>query len=103
MHSEIETRLPHLYALCAKHRVARLDLFGSGTGEGFEPSRSDVDFLVEFQPMSPAQHAKTFFGLLADLEGLFGRHVDLLEAKAIENPYVWSSIQQSRHPLYAAA
>ena len=50
--------------------------------------------------MSPAQHAKAFFGLLADLETLFGRHVDLLEAKAIENPYIWGSIQQSR-PLLA--
>jgi hypothetical protein len=47
VHSEIETRLPHLYALCGKHRVARLDLFGSGTGEEFEPSRSDVDSIQQ--------------------------------------------------------
>jgi len=103
MHTEIETRLPQLRDLCGKHLVARLDLFGSGTGNEFEPERSDLDFLVEFQPMPPSRHAKAFFGLLADLESLFGRRVDLLEREAIENPYLWTSIEKSRHPLYAAA
>ncbi|HZF08672.1 MAG TPA: nucleotidyltransferase domain-containing protein [Thermoanaerobaculia bacterium] len=102
MHTEIETRLPQLRDLCGKHFVTRLDLFGSGTGDEFEPARSDLDFLVEFQPMPPARHAKAFFGLLADLESLFGRRVDLLEREAIENPYLWTSIEKSRHAVYVA-
>jgi predicted nucleotidyltransferase len=103
MHAEIETRLSQIRELCHKHRVARLDLFGSAAGEEFEPTRSDVDFLVEFQPMAPRQHADAFFGLLEDLENLFGRHVDLLEPEPIENPYLWSSITESRQLVYAAA
>jgi uncharacterized protein len=102
MHIEIETRLPLLRDLCGKHLVACLDLFGSGIGDEFEPERSDLDFLVEFQPMPPSRHAKAFFGFLADLQSLFGRRVDLLEREAIENPYLWTSIEKSRHPLYAA-
>jgi predicted nucleotidyltransferase len=103
MHDEVKTRLSKIRELCGKHRVARLDLFGSAVSEAFEPARSDVDFLVEFQPMTPRQHADAFFGLLEDLERLFGRHVDLLEREPIENPYLWSSITESRQLVYAAA
>jgi len=103
MHREIETRLDQLRQLCEKHRVACLDLFGSATGDDFDPERSDFDFLVEFRPMSYEEHADAFFGLLADLERLFGRRVDLLEPGPIRNPYLWSSIEASRKALYAAA
>jgi predicted nucleotidyltransferase len=103
MNQEIETRLNPLRQLCEQHRVARLDLFGSATGHDFDPERSDFDFLVEFQAMPPVEHADAFFGLLEDLERLFGRHVDLLEPGPIRNPFLWSSIEQSRKALYEAA
>jgi predicted nucleotidyltransferase len=103
MHPEIEARLEPLRQLCARHHVARLDLFGSATGDEFDPERSDVDFLVELQPMSYEEHADAFFGLREDLERLFGRHVDLLEPGPIRNPYLKRSIDPSRQALYAAA
>jgi hypothetical protein len=50
--------------------------------------------------MSPVEHARSFFGLLGSLEQLFGCRVDLLEPKAIENPYLLRSIEESRQTLY---
>jgi predicted nucleotidyltransferase len=99
----VQQRLQTLRELCRKHRVERLDLFGSAARDDFDPETSDLDFLVEFEPMPPKEHAGSFFGLLADLEGLFCRRVDLLEREPIENPYLWQSIMRSRRALYEAA
>jgi hypothetical protein len=47
---------PHLDAvarLCRHHDVRRLALFGSAAREDFDPLRSDVDFLMDFEPMAP--------------------------------------------------
>ena len=41
-------------------------------------------------------------GLLESLEGLFGRHVDLVVASAITNPYFQETVEKSRTLLYAA-
>ncbi|MBO0883406.1 MAG: nucleotidyltransferase domain-containing protein, partial [Mycobacterium sp.] len=35
-------------AVCRAHSVQRLRLFGSALSDRFDPSRSDVDVLVEF-------------------------------------------------------
>ena len=103
MNPEIQARLVPLQQLCEKHRVARLDLFGSAAGDDFDPQWSDFDFLVEFQAMSYEEHADAFFGLLEDLERLLGRRVDLVEPGPIRNPYLKRSIDESRRALYAAA
>lgn len=63
--------------LCARYRVKRLGLFGSATGEDFDPAHSDLDFMVEFLPLQPGEHAPAYFGLLAGLEDLFQRPIDL--------------------------
>jgi predicted nucleotidyltransferase len=52
--------------------------------------------------MEPGDHADSYFGLLFDLEELFGRSVDLLEATAIKNRYVRRSIEATKELLYAA-
>ncbi len=49
----IETRMHELEALCERHQVERLALFGSALREDFDPESSDLDFSVEFSPMSP--------------------------------------------------
>lgn len=44
-------RLDDLRELCQRFRVQRLDLFGSATSTDFDPATSDLDFLVEFEPL----------------------------------------------------
>jgi len=85
-----------------RYHVFRLRLFGSAaTGELTD--ESDLDFLVEFSPMTASRHADAYFGLLADLEALFDSRIDLLEDSAVENPYVRRGIERSQRLIYEAA
>jgi len=103
MTGPLEDRREELLGLCRAFGVARLDAFGSAAGtERFDPERSDIDLLVEFEPMDPIRHAKSYFGLLAALQDLFDRRIDLLEAKAVTNPYLLESIEKQRRRIYAA-
>ena len=92
-----------LEELCRKFRVRKLALFGSATGQSFNPARSDIDILVEFLEMPPREHMENYFGLSEELTQLFHRPVDLVEEVSIKNPYVLASIQKSQVPVYAAA
>ncbi len=98
----VQANLPHVLAACHARHVARLELFGSAATGSYDPQRSDLDFLVEFLPMEPVQLAGAYFGLAADLEEIFGHHVDLVTTASIRNPYFRESINQSRRVLYAA-
>jgi hypothetical protein len=102
MYPAISAHRDRLEALCRRFQVRRLTLFGSAATGEFEAGRSDLDFLVEFQTLAPAQHADAYFGLLLELEDLFQRKIDLVEEGASENPYFLSAVEQSRALLYAA-
>ena len=99
----VSEKLDALAALARQHGVARLFLFGSGVTSSFDELRSDLDFLVEFQPGTPAQHAQNYFGLMEGLEGLFGRPIDLVEPGPIRNPYFRQEIERTKRTLYEAA
>lgn len=99
----IESRRSELRALCERHRVERLTLFGSALRDDFDAIHSDLDFCVEFRPMVPHDHADSYFGLLEDLESLFARRVDLVEIGAVRNPYLRREIEAGQEILYAAA
>ena len=98
----IQQHRSKLEELCRRHQVRVLELFGSGADGTFDPKQSDLDFLVDFLPLEPSQQAKSYFGLLFDLEDLFGRKIDLVETGAVENPYFLKTINKNRTVLYAA-
>ena len=88
--------------LCARHGVARLDVFGSALRDDFRPGESDIDFLVEFAPHEGYALVDAYFGLLDDLRALLGTEVDLVMADAVKNRYIAREIENTRQPLYAA-
>jgi predicted nucleotidyltransferase len=100
MIAEISSRREELVELCRRFHVRRLDLFGSATGDDFDSERSDLDFLVEFEP--GALSFSLYFYLKEALEALFGRKVDLVEPRAIRNPYFKESVERSREPVFEA-
>ena len=102
MLSLTETEARALEEIYRRYGVSRLDLFGSGATGRFDPARSDLDFLVEFDPAPSMSRADQYFGLLAVLEAIFGRKIDLLTARSLRNPYLIREIEKSRLPLYAA-
>jgi predicted nucleotidyltransferase len=88
--------------LCREVGVKRLDLFGSATGDDFDPEKSDLDFLVEFGPLPPGRRFDAFFDLRDGLEAVFERSVDLVTSRGIRNSYFRRSVQATRRSLYAA-
>ncbi len=103
MNSLIRSKSRKLAEICVKHHVRHLELFGSAATDSSDSEKSDVDCLVEFKELTPAAHADAFFGLLEDLERIFERDIDLVEPRAIRNPYFLEAIQQQRVTVYAAA
>lgn len=62
----IESHRDALADLCRRYDVRRLELFGSAARGDFDLRSSDLDFLVEFAPLSAGQRgaADRYFGLL---------------------------------------
>ena len=57
-------RRSEIERLCRQFRVRRLGLFDSAATGGFRPGESDLDLLVEFEPLPAGTYADTYFGLL---------------------------------------
>ncbi|MHC1777086.1 MAG: nucleotidyltransferase family protein [Lentimicrobium sp.] len=95
----IEKNIENIRALCNKHKVARLFVFGSILTENFKKS-SDIDFIVDFSEVELYDYADNYFDLKKSLERILNRQVDLLEDKAIKNPYLRESIDSSKQLIY---
>ncbi len=103
MHPLIQEKRAEITSLCQRYRVRHLEVFGSAArGDGFDPASSDADFLVEFEPQSDLPPLEEFFGFQAELSRLLERSVDLVEARAVRNPYVLANINRTREVVYAA-
>jgi uncharacterized protein len=98
--SLVEDRIREVRQICRRHGVGRLDLFGSAAGEGFDDlGDSDLDFVVSFERRDPPELFDRYVSLKEDLEGLFGRGVDLvMEGTAERNPYFAQSVAETRVP-----
>jgi len=98
----LEDKREAVAALCRRHGVARLYVFGSALREDFSPGESDVDFLVDFGSMDGHSKAHAYFDMLDELRELLGTEVDLVMAGAIKNRYIAREIERSKRMLYAA-
>jgi hypothetical protein len=90
-------------AICRRHGVRRLELFGSATTDEFDPAKSDLDFIVEFF----ADHdfgpwMRDYFELRDELTLLLGYPVDLVMSSAMKNPYFIREANRTRTVLYGA-
>jgi predicted nucleotidyltransferase len=85
---------------CRKWRVREMSLFGSALREDFGPA-SDLDFLVSFEP-GVSLDIDQLLEMKEELEGRFGRPVDLVEKEALRNPWRKHEILTTRRVLYAA-
>lgn len=91
-----------LEQLCRTFHVRRLELFGSAATGRERPGESDLDFLVEFEPIPNGAAFNTYFDFRQALEELFNRSVDLVMDSAIKNPYFRRSVDESKVLIYAA-
>lgn len=86
-------------ALCLKHNVDHLFVFGSVLTNRYK-AYSDIDFIVDFNSVDLYDYADNYFDFKYSLEKLFKREIDLLEDKAIDNPYLRQSIDSTKQLIY---
>jgi predicted nucleotidyltransferase len=84
---------------CRRWKVTELALFGSALRGDFGPS-SDVDVLVSFTD-DAGWSLFDLVDMTEELKAIFGREVDLVEKKALRNPFRRQAILSSREIIYA--
>jgi predicted nucleotidyltransferase len=85
--------------LCKAHHVKALYAFGSVLTDDFN-EKSDVDLIVDFEPIALEKYADNYFDLKFSLQDILNRSVDLLEETAIKNPFFKKSVNQQRQLVY---
>jgi Predicted nucleotidyltransferases len=85
--------------LCKKHKVKSLYVFGSVLTDKFNKD-SDIDFVVNFDNLPLEDYADNYFDLKFSLEDILHRPIDLLEEKALHNPYFISNLNQQKLLVY---
>jgi predicted nucleotidyltransferase len=85
--------------ICASNKVRTLFAFGSVTNDRFKAD-SDVDMVVDIEETDPLAYSDSYFNVKEQLEAIFKRHVDLLEQKAIRNPFLKQEIDQTKILIY---
>ena len=97
--SELEKYNTDIKQLCAAHKVKRLYAFGSVLTKKFN-AISDIDFIVDFEPVEINQYADNYYDFKFSLENILHRPIDLLEEKAIKNPYFLQVVNNQRQLVY---
>lgn len=93
----IELNLQRILDLCHRHKVRTLSVFGSILTDRFN-DKSDVDFLVDFEPQDPDSfdYVTNYLNLRDALEQLFNRKVDLIEYGDNLNPIFKKSVDKKK-------
>jgi len=95
----IEQKSNIIFELCKKHRVKNLYAFGSVLTDKFN-DQSDVDLVVDFNQMPLKIYSDNYYDFKFSLEDMLNRQVDLLEYKAIRNPYFLENINKHKKLIY---
>jgi predicted nucleotidyltransferase len=86
-----------LEKICNELSLQQLALIGSAARDDFSP-KSDIDVLVTFQ--GDDNLFDRYFGLKTKLEALFKRKVDIIEERAIRNPFFRKAVEKDRISVY---
>ena len=85
---------------CRARGIRKLSLFGSVLREDFDPARSDVDVLAEFQPGALKGVGFRYFGYGEELAAIIGRKVDFCSRL---NQYIVAAVRREAIPIYEQA
>jgi predicted nucleotidyltransferase len=97
----LEKYISEIRILCKKNKVKSLYVFGSVLTDKFT-DKSDIDFIVDIDSSDPLEYSDYYFNLKFALEELIKRQIDLLESRALRNPFLSENIDNSKTLLYAS-
>lgn len=96
---ELRDHIEQINRLCGEHNVKSLFAFGSVVSDNLK-NGSDIDLIVDIDSSDPIDYSDNYFDLKFQLEEILNRPVDLLEAKAIKNPYLKKQIDNTKMLVY---
>ncbi len=99
-HKRLRVCAEQISDFCRRWQIAELSLFGSILRADFT-DHSDIDVMVTFHP-GAAWSLMEWVQMRDELQTMFNRRVDLVEKRAIRNPFRRHSILNSSHVIYAA-
>ena len=78
-------QIPHeaVAKVCQRWGIVKMELFGSALRLDFDPARSDIDLMVTFAP-GRLPGWEFFADLPNELSAIFGRKVDVLTRRSVE-------------------
>jgi len=97
--TEIDRYLSDIKRLCVLYNVRTLYAFGSVLSDQLT-DKSDIDFIVDFDSIELKKYADNYFNLKFSLQDILKRPIDLLEEKAIRNPYFKQSVNNQQKLVY---
>lgn len=96
---QLDNYISSIIELCKTHKVKSLYVFGSVLTDKFN-NESDIDLIVDFEDLPIEDYADNYFDFKFSLEGILNRPIDLLEEKAIKNPYFKQNVNQQKQLVY---
>jgi uncharacterized protein len=96
---ELKDHIEQINQLCGEHNVKSLFAFGSVVSDKLKAD-SDIDLIVDIDSKDPIDYSDNYFALKFQLENIFNRQVDLLESKALKNPFLKKQIDNTKVLIY---
>jgi hypothetical protein len=84
-------------AFCRARGIRRLSLFGSVLRDDFDPQRSDIDVLADFEPGALRGVGFRYFGYGEELAAILGRKVDFCSRL---NKHIEAAVRRDAIPIY---
>ncbi len=63
-------------------------------------NESDIDLIVDFSNIDVEDYADNYFDFKFSLQEILNRTIDLLEEKAIKNPYFKQTVTKQKQLIY---
>ena len=101
MNKYLAQHMSEIRRLCERYGVVKLELFGSATGQEFDPEKSDFDFIATFADKRPGtRFGFRFLDFEKQLSALVGRPVDVISDQPLRNPFFARTVNDSRKKIY---
>lgn len=100
MNTIITKNIDKIKEYCKTYKVKELYAVGSVVSGNFTKD-SDIDLLIEFEPISIDEYTDNYFTLHTLFKKIFNREIDLITNKSLSNPFFIKSLESTKKLLYA--
>ena len=96
----ISTNINRIKPLFKTHKIEKAYIFGSAVTGNFN-EKSDLDFLIKFQPgLKPLEKGELWWNLHDSLRDFFNREIDIITESSLKNPYFIKEIDETKELIY---